>query len=266
MKYKIFFSSVQKEFKNERRALRDYIYGDALLGRFFEVFLFEDLPASSCRADEVYLKEVAADDIYLGLFGDQYGAVDGDGMSATHKEFLLASQRGKPRFIFVKGDNDAARHPKILALLRMAGEQLIRRRFNTTTELHSAGVSAPTFRQDGGQFVQTLWRAKKSLETIESIDQGISTRSTTRSTDPVKSVVLALKQGERSSGELRQALGIKHRPTFRKNYLHPALKASLVEITLPDKPNSRLQKYRLTEKGVIYLKKQPRAKNKKGQR
>jgi len=36
MKYKIFFSSAQKEFKEERKALRDYIYGDALLSRFFE--------------------------------------------------------------------------------------------------------------------------------------------------------------------------------------------------------------------------------------
>lgn len=58
MKYKIFVSSVQKEFKEERKALRDYIYGDALLSRFFEVFLFEDLPASDRRADEVYLEEV----------------------------------------------------------------------------------------------------------------------------------------------------------------------------------------------------------------
>lgn len=120
----------------------------------------------------------------------------------------------------------------------------------------AAGVPAPAFRQDGGQFVQTLWRAKKSLEAIESFDQGILTQSPTQSPNPVNSVILVLKQGERSSGELRQALGIKHRPTFRKNYLHPALKAGLIEITLPDKPNSRLQKYRLTKKGIIYLKKQ----------
>ncbi|MBU0897479.1 MAG: hypothetical protein KKB76_07665 [Candidatus Omnitrophica bacterium] len=120
----------------------------------------------------------------------------------------------------------------------------------------AAGVPTPTFRQDGGQFVQTLWRAKKSLETIDFLNQDIPTQSPTQSTDPVKSVVFALKQGERSSGELRRALGIKHRPTFRKNYLHPALKAGLVEITLPGKPNSRLQKYRLTKKGIIYLKKQ----------
>lgn len=138
MKFKIFFSSVQKEFKKERRALRNYIYGDALLSRFFEVFLFEDMRAADRRADEVYLEEVRKSDIYLGLFGDEYGAQDDKGVSATHKEFLLASQAGKPRHIFVKGDSDASRHPKMLALIRKAGDQLIRRRFNTTTELHSA--------------------------------------------------------------------------------------------------------------------------------
>ncbi len=42
---------------------------------------------------------------------------------------------------------------------------------------------------------------------------------------------------------------LSHRPAFRANYLHPALAAELIELTIPDKPNSRLQKYRLTEKG-----------------
>ncbi len=58
MKRLIFISSVQKELAAERRALKDYIQGDALLGRFFEVFLFEDQPASDRRADKVYLSEV----------------------------------------------------------------------------------------------------------------------------------------------------------------------------------------------------------------
>jgi len=51
----IFVSSVQKELAEERRALRDFVHGDPLLHRFFEVFLFEDLPASDRRGDQVYL-------------------------------------------------------------------------------------------------------------------------------------------------------------------------------------------------------------------
>ena len=70
--HRIFISSVQKELAAERRALRDYIQGDPLLRRFFEVFLFEDLPASDRRADHVYLAEVGRCSIYLGLFGRDY--------------------------------------------------------------------------------------------------------------------------------------------------------------------------------------------------
>lgn len=45
-------------------------------------------------------------------------------------------------------------------------------------------------------------------------------------------------------------LELKHLPNFRKNYLHPALEANYIEMTLPDKPKSSNQQYRLTEKGL----------------
>ena len=44
--------------------------------------------------------------------------------------------------------------------------------------------------------------------------------------------------------ELMDRLGLKHRPTFRKNYLLPSMELGLVEMTIPDKPNSSRQKYR----------------------
>ena len=138
MKYKIFISGVQKELKTERQALRDYIYGDPLLRQFFEVFLFESQPASDRHADDVYLEEVKASDIYLGLFGNNYGPEDSKGESPTHREFLLATKLGKPRLIFIKNDDDSERHPKMLDLIQSAGEQLIRRRFNNQPELNVA--------------------------------------------------------------------------------------------------------------------------------
>ena len=40
MKYRIFISSVQREFAKERKAIAEYIRKDALFGKFFDVFLF----------------------------------------------------------------------------------------------------------------------------------------------------------------------------------------------------------------------------------
>lgn len=58
MKFKIFISSVQKEFAEERKLLADYIRKDALLGIFFEVFLFEEMDACDMTPQGVYLGEV----------------------------------------------------------------------------------------------------------------------------------------------------------------------------------------------------------------
>lgn len=58
MKSRIFISSVQREFAKERKDLASYIRQDAILGKFFEVFLFEEVPAQERKADGVYLPEV----------------------------------------------------------------------------------------------------------------------------------------------------------------------------------------------------------------
>lgn len=41
-----------------------------------------------------------------------------------------------------------------------------------------------------------------------------------------------------------ERLSLKHRPTFRKNYLDPAIKLGFIEMTIPDKPKSSKQKYK----------------------
>lgn len=61
--------------------------------------------------------------------------------------------------------------------------------------------------------------------------------------------LLEVIQGEMSREELQDVLGLQDRKSFRARYLKPALDDELLEMTIPDKPSSRLQKYRLTEKG-----------------
>lgn len=135
---RIFISSVQKEFAAERAALRDYLRGDALMRKFFEPFLFEELPASDHRANDVYLKEVEICDLYVGLFGNEYGFEDADGVAPTEREFNHATRLGKQRLIYVKGSDDKVKHPKMQALIQRAGSELIRRRFTAVEELRSA--------------------------------------------------------------------------------------------------------------------------------
>ena len=136
----IFVSSVQTELADERRAVKAFVEGDALLRRFFRVFLFEDLPATDRRVDEVYLAEVDHCEVCVGLFGNDYGFEDAAAVSPTEHEFDRATTRGKVRLVpgVVKGADDRARHAKMATLMRKAGDQLIRRRFGSAQELMAA--------------------------------------------------------------------------------------------------------------------------------
>ena len=61
---------------------------------------------------------------------------------------------------------------------------------------------------------------------------------------PTARLLSVLGDDTLSATEIMERLGLSHRPTFRKNYLNPALEQGLIERTIPDKPNSRNQKYR----------------------
>ena len=56
--------------------------------------------------------------------------------------------------------------------------------------------------------------------------------------------------GEMGRSELQELLSIKNRDYFRTDYLNPAINQGYVELTIPDKPNSQNQRYRLTAKGI----------------
>lgn len=46
-----------------------------------------------------------------------------------------------------------------------------------------------------------------------------------------------------TSNMLMEKLGLKAREGFRRNYLRPAIEMNLIQMTIPDKPNSRNQRY-----------------------
>ena len=68
------------------------------------------------------------------------------------------------------------------------------------------------------------------------------------STLQVRNLIRSL-DGERTRAEILQSLGLKDRTNLAKEYVQPALVEGLIEMTIPDKPRSSKQKYRLTDKG-----------------
>ena len=99
---------------------------------------------------------------------------------------------------------------------------------------------------DSGKFVEfllkTIYDALCEIADTEQVGEQV--------TEQVERLLEVIDDKEYSTKELIELLGLKHRPTFRDNYLLPALELGLIEMTVPDKPNSSKQKYR---KAKIFL-------------
>ena len=98
----IFVSSPQTEFKSYRKELCCFIRTDPYLGEYFNVFLFENLPANERNPQNNYLNKVEECSIYIGLFGKTYGIENDDGLSATEHEYNYATELEKDRLIYLK--------------------------------------------------------------------------------------------------------------------------------------------------------------------
>ncbi|WP_256692761.1 Fic family protein [Histophilus somni] len=81
----------------------------------------------------------------------------------------------------------------------------------------------------------------------------IQDRIQDRIQDNLASLLEILNDTAYSTSELLTLLALKSRPSFVKNYLNKALQAELIEMTIPDKPTSRNQRYRLTRTGKQLL-------------
>ena len=65
----------------------------------------------------------------------------------------------------------------------------------------------------------------------------------------IRTLVICI-EGEVDRDTLQSLIGIKHRTYFRSTYIKPALEEGYIEFTLPNEKQSKLQKYRLTAKGI----------------
>jgi ATP-dependent DNA helicase RecG len=109
-----------------------------------------------------------------------------------------------------------------------------------------AGLSPVKF--EFTAFVTAIFRRPGQVTSRKSAQQN-TPQATPQVTPQAEAIVLAL-EGDLARDELQSLLKIKDREYFRKAYLKSALEAGLIEMTIPDKPNSRNQKYRLTKAGL----------------
>ena len=107
----------------------------------------------------------------------------------------------------------------------------------------NAGLLEPEFALTDGFVTIIRRKPEQAFKTV-----------TPQVTPPVVVLLRLLDScGALSNMEIRKRLGLKDRKHLQERYLEPALAEGLVELTIPDKPRSRLQKYRLTEKGHTRL-------------
>lgn len=157
MRYQIFVSANQKELEKERFAVKEVVFNNSTLRDFFDVFLFEDVPAKGKSPVATYLKQVANSDIYVCIIGRNYGDKGKDGFSATEREFkhFLKAKSGGEIIAFIKGSasEDTKRDPDTRSFLKTIEASFIYKRFQNTDELKTQILnSLISFLDDKGKF------------------------------------------------------------------------------------------------------------------
>ena len=104
------------------------------------------------------------------------------------------------------------------------------------------GLPTPVIKEIQGGIQVSIYKKK-------DVSKLVSTEVTTEVTTEVKKIVSVII-GELSSKEIKEFLQLKNDEHFRKKYIKPALTLNVIEMTIPDKPRSSKQKYRLTKKGI----------------
>lgn len=130
---KIFISSNQKEFAEERKMIKEEIENDFFLCNLFEVFLFEDNPAIGKTAYDIYMDNIEETDIYIGLIGSDYGNILNSGKSPTEEEYDKYNKIGDESYIFIKNSNNY--DEKSLKFIKKIQNNNVYKRFTSIDEL-----------------------------------------------------------------------------------------------------------------------------------
>lgn len=102
MVVKVFISSNQTEFSEERKFLYDELKKDSFFNETIDLFVFEEDSSKSVPSDEVFISAVEESDIYIGLIGQHYGNIYKGDVSATEYEYNAYISKKHDDYFFVK--------------------------------------------------------------------------------------------------------------------------------------------------------------------
>jgi len=137
-----------------------------------------------------------------------------------------------------KGQISILRNPDIAHVLYLRGkmEKVGRGSVLIQKACTDHGLPLPTWSESNHGVRLTFFAHSGPQEIPHDVNPGIKR-------------MLNVLEGDMSRRELQDILNLKDEGHFRKTYLKPALGQNLISLTIPNKPYSNKQKYRLTRKG-----------------
>jgi len=199
---------------------------------------------SSKDFELVLLKELLINDIqkrFQSEIGVHLSAQDAD-------VFAYACENGRISLLDVRKLTASTKAQARAIVEKLVVQALLQQLDDNLYEL------TQVMQQRYGHFVETDTNLVISTKQEPSKYHGSTDEVTEVVTDEVQKLIFVVDD-EMKRKEIQDALGLKHEVHFRDAYLTPAMEAKVIEMTIPDKPTSSKQKYRLTSKGIVLAEK-----------
>ena len=135
MTVKVFISSNQNEFFEERKLIKKELESDSMFKNYVDVFVFEENEARSLSPQENFIEGLYNSDVYIGLIGLSYGDIKDNGLSSTEYEYEIFSRLKNKQniYFFIKDSNE--RDDRALDFIERIKSDTSFKIFHNTVEL-----------------------------------------------------------------------------------------------------------------------------------
>ncbi|MDP3983549.1 MAG: ATP-binding protein, partial [Acidimicrobiia bacterium] len=147
------------------------------------------------------------------------------------------------------------RNPSVARIFRDAGliEQWGSGVNRVYDELAKAGLPEPDIEEIVDRVRVTIHVGHRSATALHDEQVSKSSEQVSKSSEQVTTILSAASSGERTRKELLAAIGLADAYGNYRRHLMPLIESALLARTIPDKPNSRLQRYVTTDAGQQVL-------------